>query len=80
MSVLVLFLITASRRLSGKSAQSAEKTEDVDENADDSIGPVLQVCGLLSLLAVPPLCLLFCCWFLTSMCTEIKSMNQVNVV
>lgn len=32
----------ASRRLSGKSAQSAEKTEDVDENADDSIGPVLQ--------------------------------------
>ncbi|POI35085.1 hypothetical protein CIB84_001165 [Bambusicola thoracicus] len=32
----------ASRRLSGKSAQSAEKTEDVYENADDSIGPVLQ--------------------------------------
>ncbi|XP_052530197.1 ribosomal RNA processing protein 1 homolog B [Tympanuchus pallidicinctus] len=32
----------ANRRLSGKSAQSAEKTEDAYENADDSIGPVLQ--------------------------------------
>uniref|UniRef100_A0A8C9FR15 Uncharacterized protein n=1 Tax=Pavo cristatus TaxID=9049 RepID=A0A8C9FR15_PAVCR len=32
----------ANRRLSGKSAQSAEKPEDVYENADDSIGPVLQ--------------------------------------
>lgn len=55
------FLLTANRRLSGKSAQSAEKTEDAYENADDSIGPVLQVCDLLSLLAVPPLCFLFCC-------------------
>ncbi|NXJ11074.1 RRP1B protein, partial [Odontophorus gujanensis] len=32
----------ANRHLSGNSAQSAEKTEDVYENADDSIGPVLQ--------------------------------------
>ncbi|OXB58614.1 hypothetical protein ASZ78_007608 [Callipepla squamata] len=32
----------ANRHLSGKSAQSTEKTEDVYENADDSIGPVLQ--------------------------------------
>ncbi|XP_065597708.1 ribosomal RNA processing protein 1 homolog B [Cyrtonyx montezumae] len=32
----------ANRHLSGKSAQSAEKTEDVYENTDDSIGPVLQ--------------------------------------
>ncbi|NXT02881.1 RRP1B protein, partial [Jacana jacana] len=33
---------TADRRLSRKSAQSSEKTEDVDENADDGIGTVLQ--------------------------------------
>ncbi|NXL95332.1 RRP1B protein, partial [Alectura lathami] len=32
----------ANRCLSRKSAQSSEKTEDVYENADDSIGPVLQ--------------------------------------
>ncbi|XP_031450495.1 ribosomal RNA processing protein 1 homolog B [Phasianus colchicus] len=32
----------ANRRLSGKSAQSTDKTEDAYENADDSIGPVLQ--------------------------------------
>ncbi|XP_072199169.1 ribosomal RNA processing protein 1 homolog B [Excalfactoria chinensis] len=32
----------ANRRLSEKSAQSAEKTEDTNENADDDIGPVLQ--------------------------------------
>ncbi|NXP10982.1 RRP1B protein, partial [Thinocorus orbignyianus] len=33
---------TADRCLSRKSAQSSEKTEDVDENADDGIGAVLQ--------------------------------------
>ncbi|OXB79556.1 UNVERIFIED_CONTAM: hypothetical protein H355_000372 [Colinus virginianus] len=33
----------ANRHLSGKSAQSTEETEDVYENADDSIGPVLQM-------------------------------------
>ncbi|XP_015739153.1 ribosomal RNA processing protein 1 homolog B [Coturnix japonica] len=32
----------ANRRSSEKSAQSAEETEDIHENADDSIGPVLQ--------------------------------------
>lgn len=32
----------ADKRFSKKSAQSSEKAEDVNENADDSIGPVLQ--------------------------------------
>ncbi|KAM6096966.1 ribosomal RNA processing protein 1 homolog B isoform 2-T2 [Chlamydotis macqueenii] len=35
-------LKTKDKRLSGKSAQSSEKTEDVYEDADDSIGTVLQ--------------------------------------
>uniref|UniRef100_A0A8C5T4U6 RRP1B protein n=1 Tax=Malurus cyaneus samueli TaxID=2593467 RepID=A0A8C5T4U6_9PASS len=32
----------ADRCLSRKSAQSSEKTEDINENADDGVGPVLQ--------------------------------------
>lgn len=44
------FFIAADKCFSKKSAQSSEKTEDVNENADDDIGPVLQVCCLLSLL------------------------------
>lgn len=48
----------ADRYLSRKSAQSSEKTEDVYENADDGIGTVLQVCGLLLIL---PRCSLFSC-------------------
>jgi len=40
--------------LSRKSEQSSEKTEDVYENADDGIGTVLQVCGLLALLLITP--------------------------
>lgn len=50
--IFILFFIAADKRFSKKSAQSSEKAEDVNENADDSIGPVLQVCCLLSLLII----------------------------
>lgn len=45
--IFSLFSTTADRHLSRKSAQNSEKTEDINENANDGIGPVLQVCGSL---------------------------------
>lgn len=55
--IFSLFSIIADRSLSRKSAQNAENTEDISENADDGIGAVLQVCGSFALL------LIFCSFF-----------------
>lgn len=49
--IFSLFSIIADRSPSRKSAQNSEKT-DINENADDGIGTVLQVCGSFALLLI----------------------------
>lgn len=50
--IFSLFSIIADRCLSRKSAQNSEETEDINENTDDGIGTVLQVCGSFALLLI----------------------------